>query len=285
MEVVTMTAISSNCSVPYPRSLVISGIILLALLCFPVVVNSQQPTATIHSVDGEVLVSIQGKKAIAATVGTILRSGDIIETQAGTEVVLLLSEGSELRLGQNTKIDIAILQQQPESKARTSKLKLLYGKIRAILSPGHQEAGSSFTVETPNAVAGVKFSRPVIEVSYDPRTKTSLFKAYSVALTITNRSTKQIREVPQGSQAIVRNTSTLISPISKVAPPKENMIEQFRNVIRGATSTSAPISVGVDMGEFRGTITTETSTNPSPTRRDNVEQKRFRPVTLTIQEE
>jgi hypothetical protein len=280
-----MTAISLNCSVPCPRPLVVSGIILLALLCFPAVVNAQQPTATIHSLGGEVLVSIQGKEAIAATVGTVLRSGDIIETQAGTEVVLLLSEGSELRLGQNTKIDIAILQQQPKSRARTSRLKLLYGKIRAILSPGHQEAGSSFTVETPNAVAGVKFSRPVIEVSYDPHRKTSLFKAYSIALTITNRSTKQIWEVPQGSQAVVRNTSTLISPISNVAPPKENMIGQSRNIVRGATSTSAPISVGVGMGESRGRTTTETSTNPSPGRRDNVEQKRLRPVTLTIREE
>jgi len=36
--------------------------------------------------------------------------------------------------------------------------------MRATLSAGHQKAGSSFTVETPNALPGDIFS-PVIEVS------------------------------------------------------------------------------------------------------------------------
>lgn len=290
MEVVAITAIASNCSVPHFRPLVVSGSILLVFLCFSAVVTAQQPTATINSLNGQVLVSIQGKTPVVGTTGMILRAGDIIETQAGAQAVLLLSEGSELRLGQNTKIDITTLTQK--TRARTSRIKLLYGKIRAILSPGHQKEGSSFTIDTPNATAGVKFSRPVIEASYDPATETSLFKAYTVALKITNRYTRKVRQVPRGSQAIIRKESTLLSPISQqVAPTRDNLVQQSRSAVRGATSTTVPLSVGVvgtgeteETGETGGTTTTETSTNPSPgTRPEN--SVRPRPVTVIIHED
>ena len=164
--------------------------------------------------------------------------------------------------------------------------------MRATVSAGHQKEGSSFTVETPNALAEVTFSRPVIEVSYDPRTKTSVFKAYTVVLNITNRLTREARQVPRGSQAIVRKESTLLSPISeRVVPSKNSLIPQSRSAVRGATSTTVPLSVGVvgtgeteETGETGGTTTTETSTNPSPgTRPEN--RVRPRPVTITIREE
>lgn len=285
-----MWTILSKSRVVSRRPLVVSGVIQLVFLCFSAVVNAQQPTAMIESLNGQVLVSIQGKTPVIGTKGTILRSGDIIETQAGAQAVLLLSEGSELRLGQNTKIDITTLTQK--TRARTSRIKLLYGKIRALLSPGHQKEGSSFTINTPNATAGVKFSRPVIEASYDPTTETSLFKAYTVALKITNRYTQKVKQVPRGSQVIIRKESTLLSPISQqVTPTRDNLVQQSRSAVRGATSTTVPLSVGAvgtseteETGETGGTTTTETSTNPSPgVRPEN--RGRPRPVTVIIHEE
>jgi hypothetical protein len=69
-----------------------------------------------------------------------------------------------IQLSQNTKIDLALLLQSPETGARQSRLKLLYGKIKLFLSPGHQKEGSAFVTETPNAQIGVKFSQPNVEV-------------------------------------------------------------------------------------------------------------------------
>ena len=112
--------------------LITAGILLAVLWCCAVA-EAQQPTATITSLSGTVRVSIQGKEPVAATVGTVLQSGDIIETSAGAQVVLRLSEGSELRLGQHTKIDIAALTQRPKTNARKSRLKLWYGRLRAFL--------------------------------------------------------------------------------------------------------------------------------------------------------
>lgn len=302
---------------------------------------------------------------MAATVGAILQAGDVIETLAVSSVGLRFSDGSELRLGQNSKVDLATLTQVPATKARESRVKLWYGSLRAWIAPEHQTAGSSFEVDTPNALAGVKFSQPVIEVSYDPRTKTSLFKAYTVALIVRNSVTGERKQIPQGLQVVVRDESTVTMPLpaqqipspqddipeapqteppadSSMRPPAEsltespaeipktapqavpanpsppvqetrsnttpsttqtrespvkstNIAEQARYVSRGATSSSAPVSVGVvsvsdssasaSSGES-GAATTETSANPSPgTRTESAEQRVYRPIVLRIHQE
>ena len=302
---------------------------------------------------------------MAATVGAILQAGDVIETQAVSSAGLRFSDGSELRLGQNSKVDLATLTQVPATKARESRVKLWYGSLRAWIAPEHQTTGSSFEVDTPNAMAGVKFSQPVIEVSYDPRTKTSLFKAYTVALIVRNSVTGERKQIPQGLQVVVRDESTVTMPLpaqqipspqddipeapqteppadSSMRPPAEsltespaeipktapqavpanpsppvqetrsnttpsttqtrespvkstNIAEQARYVSRGATSSSAPVSVGVvsasdssasaSSGES-GATTTETSTNPSPgTRTESAEQRVYRPIIIRIHQE
>lgn len=302
---------------------------------------------------------------MAATLGAILQAGDVIETQAVSSAGLRFSDGSELRLGQNSKVDLATLTQVPATKARESRVKLWYGSLRAWIAPEHQTTGSSFEVDTPNALAGVKFSQPVIEVSYDPRTKTSLFKAYTVALIVRNSVTGERKQIPQGLQVVVRDESTVTMPLpaqqipspqddipeapqteppadSSMRPPAEsltespaeipktapqavpanpsppvqetrsnttpsttqtrespvkstNIAEQARYVSRGATSSSAPVSVGVvsvsdssasaSSGES-GAATTETSANPSPgTRTESAEQRVYRPIVLRIHQE
>ncbi len=344
---------------------------LFCALVFASELNAQQPTAEIITIKGTVLVSFQGKPPMAATVGAILQAGDVIETLAVSSVGLRFSDGSELRLGQNSKVDLATLTQVPATKARESRVKLWYGSLRAWIAPEHQTAGSSFEVDTPNALAGVKFSQPVIEVSYDPSTKTSLFKAYTVALIVRNSVTGEHKQVPQGLQVVVRDESTVTMPLpaqqipspqddipeapqteppadSSMRPPAEsltespaeipktapkavpavpaaptnpsfpvqetrsnttpsttqtrespvkstNIAEQARYVSRGATSSSAPVSVGVvsvsdssasaSSGES-GATTTETSANPSPgTRTESAEQRVYRPIVLRIHQE
>ena len=253
-------------------------------------------------------------------------------------------------------------------------MKLWYGSLRAWIAPEHQTTGSSFEVDTPNALAGVKFSKPVIEASYDPSTKTSLFKAYTVALIVRNSVTGEHKQIPQGLQVVVRDESTVTMPLpaqqipspqddipeapqieptakssagqpgepltespaeipktateapkavpavpaapTNPSPPVQetrsnttpsttqtrespvkstNIAEQARYVSRGATSSSAPVSVGVvsasdssasaSSGES-GATTTETSTNPSPgTRTESAEQRIYRPIIIRIHQE
>lgn len=82
-------------------------LLTMFLLSFaPSVSLAQQPTATIKTLSGAVLVSGQ-----MVTVGTVLEAGDTIQAQAGASVVLELFDGSELHLGKKTQITIADLAQ------------------------------------------------------------------------------------------------------------------------------------------------------------------------------
>src|SRR4030042_564289 len=125
-------------SVSYFRSRLLAVILLAAFFVsfMPVAGIAQSPTATIQSLSGAVLASGQ-----PVTVGAVLNAGDTIETQAGAAAVLALSDGSILRLGENTQINLSDLT-QTATGARGSWLKLLRGRIRALLSPDPQKAGS-----------------------------------------------------------------------------------------------------------------------------------------------
>jgi hypothetical protein len=189
----------SNFSVSHLRSRVLVWT-LLAILTWsfvPSVSLAQQPTATISALSGTVLVNGQ-----EAGKGTVLSAGDVIETQVGASVVLELSDGSLLELGENTKVDIAELS-QTATGARVSYVKLLWGRIRAMLSPDHQQAGSAFDISTPNALVGVKFSQPDVEVSYDPAKQETIALALTVALAVKNLITDEEKIIPIGSMAII----------------------------------------------------------------------------------
>jgi len=173
---------------------------LLAVFSFSFVPSAsfaQQPTATISALSGEVLVSGQ-----SATAGTALRAGDTIQTQAGASAVLELSDGSEIQLGEKTQINIDDLS-QTATGARVSSIKLLAGWLRAFLSSEHQQEGSSFTIETPNAQLGVKFSQPDVEVSYDPAKQETIGIARTVELLAKNLLTGETKLVPVGSTVII----------------------------------------------------------------------------------
>jgi hypothetical protein len=261
------------------RRLVGAGIIFL-LLNLSSISSARPVTASITDLKGQVEVhGRSGSPDIGSPLkGRVLNPGDTIRTGSGATLAMTLEDGSVLELGENTQIVLAALVLDEETLARQTQLKLLEGRVRATVAQDHQKKGSSFSIETPDALAEVTFSQPVIEVSYDPRTKTSVFKAYTVVLHITNYLTREARQVPRGRQAIIRKGAISIGPISeKVTSTRSSQEQQLRNTARGATSTTVPVSVGA-------AGTTETSTNPSPgTRPEN--PVRSRPVTIRIRTE
>lgn len=237
---------------------------LLMLLGCATTGNAQQPTAILTDFSGTVEISIQGKAPIAPTAGMTLRAGDSLQTQAGASVVLTFSEGSELRLGQNTKLDLATLAQRPQTGARQSRIKLWYGQLRAFLSPGHQKAGSSFDVETLNAVGGVKFSHPDFEAEYLPETKTSIFRWYTVGGTVVNTVTKERRGIPKAHQAIVQEEFLWITAIVqeiREIPPAEKQRQTYVNLLSQTEQIAAGTVSTVPMA-FGGHA--ETSQSPGP---------------------
>jgi hypothetical protein len=204
MEVLAMHKQAFTFCVTGCRSQLVSWIMLIVLLCSlaPSLSFAQQPTVTITSLSGTVLVNGQ-----TGSPGTILNAGDAIETQANASVVLQFSDGSQMELGESTQLDLAELI-ETDTGARVSKVKLAWGWLQAHLSAGHQKEGSKFDVETPNALVGVKFSDPKFFINHDLQERATEVKALTVALDVLNRVTGEQIVVPVGSTAIITSLGT-----------------------------------------------------------------------------
>ena len=235
------------------RVLGVCPILLLYVCVFAhsAAVAQEPSTVTVKSFSGAVKISVQGRAFKAIARNDVLRAGDRITTPPGGEVVLTLSNGGELSLGESTTANIAALTQR--NGTQQSTIKVVNGQLRALLAPGDQKSGSAFTIETPNATAGVKFSHPDVAVTYDPETRTTVFWAYTVSMTVRNRNTNEIATMPPGHQAIIQDEFLWISPIladvEEIPVDEEDrlinaaMLRQSRQIMSGAASP-APVSSG-----------------------------------------
>lgn len=187
-------------------------LLLLNFCCslFPSVSLAQQPSATIRSLTGNVMVS--GQKA---RVGTVLYAGASISTWDGASALLRLSDGSEIQIGENTQINIDDLR-QTSAGGRVSGLTMLVGWLRATLSPDHQRADSAFTVDTPNAQIGTRFSEPHFSVYVPPTPEQGELETWvmadNVELEVTNRANGEMVVLAIGSSAIVKGMTIQVFP-------------------------------------------------------------------------
>jgi hypothetical protein len=127
------------------RCIVSITLLAFVMTFFPSVGMAQPPSATITALSGTVLVN-----SAPVSAGSVLEAGAVIETQQGASLVVEFSDGSQLEIGEDSQLNLAQFSQTGDS-ARVSKLKLAWGWMRARLSPRHQQEGSKFDIETPNA--------------------------------------------------------------------------------------------------------------------------------------
>ncbi len=198
------------------------GLCLLGLslmLAIPSLCIAQQPKAGIMALGGEAVVSLQGQADTPAAWNTVLSQGDAMQTYSGEHSTLELSDGSRIQLGEYTTIDFAELSQDARTGARVSHLYLLWGRIRAAVAPRHQTKGSSFRIETFNALITVTFSEPEVEVFYNPDTDTTIVLAHTVTLWLKNLLTGDVVLLSEGMTGIVRGE--FIETRSHLMNPKE----------------------------------------------------------------
>lgn len=199
---------------------------LLGLCLTASFASAQQPTATISSLEEEVFLSFQGGTPISGITGTVLRAGDSIRTYSGASTMLSLSDGSKLELGENTNLILSLLAKEP-SKVR---LNLEWGRVRGILSPAYQAEGSSFSVQTPNALVDVKSSELDAEVLYDPEIQTTTVLAHEFDLRVINLLTGVELQIPRGHSGIIHDG--VIQEVAKIiTPPSLTGLEQQRALI------------------------------------------------------
>lgn len=134
---------------------------ILAIICLSIVFSGTEAVevlkseqATIVDFDGEVKIKkLGGSRWVSGAVDYVLKSEDEIKTGDQTYCILMLWDGSTVKLGDNTHVKVLSLKESENTC--TSKFKLFVGKMWNQVNK-IANTKTSFEVETPHALAAVK---------------------------------------------------------------------------------------------------------------------------------
>ena len=146
------------------------SLVLVAVLVAAIVFaqNGDASTASVVYIDGFVDARYAGTEEwTSLKENAVLSVGDEIETDTESEVVLLLPDGSKVKIGSSSRVLIKELGLLEVTNISKTTLEVVSGKIRAAVTPFVNKE-SSFTVETENVSIGVRGTD--FGVIFDPDT-------------------------------------------------------------------------------------------------------------------
>lgn len=150
------------------RSEAVRGLFLVvAALLLCVRAAWAQGIGTIASLEGSVEIGRAGVWT-AATIGGSIELGDAIRTGSPGRVRLVFQDGSVLTVADATEFVIDDYEFDPNQGLFRSAIRLLQGKLRALVSDYFQAPGANYEIDTPNASVGVRGTTFV--VTYDATT-------------------------------------------------------------------------------------------------------------------
>lgn len=145
---------------------------LAAATTFAVPPRAAQALAAVGSVTrvkGTAALLRNGEK-ISLSGGEEVAAGDVITTLAESRARIALGDGSQINLGELTKVTIAEFEFEKETLSRAASFDLKSGLLQAITAKA--APGSSFLIRTSNAVAATRSTDWIVEAK---KAQTSVF--------------------------------------------------------------------------------------------------------------
>jgi len=121
------------------------GFVLAVFLGFLSCISAAADVGRIENSAGAAVV-LRETKVLPATPGTILQLNDIVRTEPGSLLRLVLSDGSALMVGENTELRVAIF----DTEKQQTLVEMLHGQVRAEVAKYTKPTGR-FVVKTPTA--------------------------------------------------------------------------------------------------------------------------------------
>lgn len=262
----------------------------------------------VGKVDGEVTKMTKAGEAVALKVGDALIETDTVTTGNKSSAVLVFANGSSVKLGADSKLEIAEFKMDPlaediviaklESEPTVSKteLKLAFGEM--IGDVKHLNKGSSYNIQTPVGAAGIRGTqfRIVFRPTGDGRSFT--FQLSTADGRVVFEGSAQAAgapvDVPTDQEIIVTAEATVdtatgavtvtkvdvpatTTPISEAA--KATIVEAVTTVITQAAQTTTITTT--EQQQAATTQTDTSSTTPTTTTPASTEKKEETPTTET----
>ena len=177
--------------------IVSAGTLLLSAGLVGVVSANERPVARVVSLTG----TAQLDDNAAATRGTALHEGSIVETGADSRLRMRFNGGSLLTLGENTRFEISRYEPATDTTEQTAYFRVLSGVILAI-ADGVTPGTDAYVIETPAASIGIRGT--IVWGGYFIPGQADYILLEGGPVTITNTSGEVLlTEIGQGTTVLV----------------------------------------------------------------------------------
>lgn len=141
-------------------------VLVAAVFLLPVSAYCAKDVAVLSSYEGDVMIRLNDEDDWGEAVKDMLmQEADSIKTGATGKAKIVLSDGSVLTIGPLSMFYIKNVSEDRETGDRSANFELEEGAVRAKVAK--LQGGSTFTIETPTAVAGVRGTDFVVEMKPD----------------------------------------------------------------------------------------------------------------------
>jgi hypothetical protein len=129
--------------------------LVLVLICLAAPARAQESVGTVAAVEGKADL-VRGTATQAITVGAAIAVGDHVRTGKPGRVRIVFRDETTLNVGDGSDLAIGENVFKPDEGAVSSAIRLLSGKVRALVSEYYKDPLTSYQVETATAVSGVR---------------------------------------------------------------------------------------------------------------------------------
>jgi hypothetical protein len=180
---------------------------------------------TLAAAEGTAEVQHDGRWS-PARIGSPVQVGDAVRTGHDGRARIVFQDDTVLNVGNSSFLVVDRQIFDPDKGGSRSLMKLLRGRVRALVSEYYQRPGSAYEVETDTAVAGVRGTEFIVE--YDPEE--------SVTEVVGVSGTVQVNSVLDRARRGVYVTAGELSTVRRgqfPGPPPRLDEDTFRQYIEG----------------------------------------------------
>ncbi|MBU0599588.1 FecR family protein, partial [bacterium] len=180
---------------------------------------------TVTYIQGQVEVKKSNDKEwTLAKLNMILHQEDRLRTRLLSNTEIKFEDGSIVKVGENTMIDIKELTLDRETLEQESSIKLWLGKIRARIEKLRQK-NSRFNVITPTAIVGVRGTTFIVCVEEDKTTK-ALVEVGEIYFRGSSQLPEEEVTLKSSEFSISSTDGTKVTPPQKISPEEIEKIKE-----------------------------------------------------------
>ncbi len=172
-------------------------------------------TGQFTEVQGSVTLVRARGGSVQGVIGVVVSGGDVVQTARDSKATLLFKDGSVLRLGPSTSIEIEKLDYREDQGVANSAYDIAKGTVMFAVGSIFGNKGSSYEVKTPTAVSGVRGTIGIVRVGTHPRTGEQTTMAVSVEDQIV------VRGNAGGSYMLIAGQYSMIGEDGVASSPQE----------------------------------------------------------------